>query len=89
VLDDGACRVIRDEGRSLLAVGVASVQGSFGRGELVSCVDRNGREIGKGLVNYDAAETAKICGVATRKIESILGYTREPELIHRDNLVIN
>jgi len=89
VLDDGACRVIRDEGRSLLAVGVASVSGNFGRGELVTCVDTNGREIGKGLVNYDAAEAAKICGVATNRIESILGYIREPELIHRDNLVIN
>jgi len=88
VLDDGACRVIRDEGRSLLAVGVVRVIGNFERGELVVCVDKDHSEIAKGLVNYDAAEAVKICGQPTSRIESVLGYVREPEIIHRDSLVI-
>jgi glutamate 5-kinase len=88
VLDDGAVRVLREEGRSLLAVGVSEVSGHFERGELVSCIDTVGREIARGLVNYDAAETAQIRGQATQLIEGILGYVREPELIHRDNLVL-
>ncbi len=88
VLDSGACRVIREEGRSLLAVGVVRVVGEFERGELVTCVDEQGVEVAKGLVNYDAIEAEQICGKSTDRIESILGYTREPELIHRDSLVI-
>ncbi|HJP35448.1 MAG TPA: glutamate 5-kinase [Gammaproteobacteria bacterium] len=88
VLDEGACKVIRDQGRSLLAVGVLQVIGDFQRGELVACVDQAHNEVGKGLVNYDAAEAVRISGQATGRIESILGYVREPELIHRDNLVI-
>lgn len=88
VLDSGACKVIRDDGRSLLAVGVVRVVGEFERGELVTCVDENGNEVAKGLVNYDAREATQICGQSTSRIESILGYTREPELIHRDSLVI-
>ncbi len=88
VLDGGACKVIREDGRSLLAVGVLRVVGEFGRGELVTCVDETGHEVAKGLVNYDASEAAQICGHSTQRIESILGYAREPELIHRDSLVI-
>lgn len=88
VLDGGACKVIRDDGRSLLAVGVVRVVGEFERGELVTCVDEYGREVAKGLVNYDASEAAQICGQSTQRIESILGFAREPELIHRDSLVI-
>jgi glutamate 5-kinase len=88
VLDRGACKVIRDDGRSLLAVGVVSVDGEFERGELVTCLDENGIEVAKGLVNYDAHEATQICGQSTNRIESILGYAREPELIHRDSLVI-
>ncbi|MFT4563865.1 MAG: glutamate 5-kinase, partial [Gammaproteobacteria bacterium] len=88
VLDEGACRVIRSEGRSLLAVGVVGVVGNFERGELVTCVDSGGRQIAKGLVNYAAEETRQISGQATQQIESILGYCREPELIHRDSLVV-
>ena len=64
------------------------VLGEFERGELVTCVDENGIEVAKGLVNYDALEADQICGKSTDRIESILGYTREPELIHRDSLVI-
>jgi glutamate 5-kinase len=88
ILDEGACRVIRSEGRSLLAVGVIGVVGEFERGELVTCVDKNGRQVAKGLVNYAARETRQISGQATQRIESILGFSREPELIHRDSLVV-
>ena len=88
VLDDGACRVLREAGRSLLAVGVTAVKGRFTRGEIVSCVDPQGREIARGMVNYDADETRKIMGQPSSKIAEQLGYVDEPELIHRDNLVL-
>ncbi|MGH8532749.1 MAG: PUA domain-containing protein, partial [Gammaproteobacteria bacterium] len=81
-------RVLLKAGRSLLAVGVTAVEGDFGRGELVSCVDPEGREIARGLINYSAQETARIRGQASDRIEAVLGYVDEPELIHRDNLVV-
>lgn len=87
-LDAGAIKVLRDSGRSLLPVGVRAVQGSFSRGELVSCCDGDGHEIARGLVNYSAEETRRIMGSASKDIESILGYQAEEELIHRDNLVL-
>lgn len=88
VLDDGAARVLRDSGRSLLAIGVAAVEGSFARGELVVCVSESGEEIARGLVNYNAEETRKIMRQPSQRIEALLGYVDEPELIHRDNLVL-
>jgi len=88
VLDAGAVRVLKDSGSSLLAVGVTKVQGKFDRGEVVSCLDPLGNEVARGLVNYNVAEARKILGQASSKIESILGYVDEPELIHRDNLVL-
>lgn len=87
-LDAGACKVLRDQGKSLLPVGVLGVEGEFERGELVSCVDEAGREIARGLANYSARETAAIKGLPTARLESALGYLREPELIHRDNLAL-
>ncbi len=88
VLDDGAVRVLRESGRSLLPVGVAEVHGQFSRGELVICVDAAGEEVARGLVNYPAAETRQIMRRSSREIEGILGYVDEEELIHRDNLVL-
>jgi len=88
VLDAGAVRVLKESGRSLLPVGVTQVEGDFGRGELVSCVSPDGREIARGLVNYSASETSIIKGQPTDKIEAMLGYVDELELIHRDNLVL-
>ncbi len=88
ILDDGAVRVLREAGKSLLAVGVTDVMGDFGRGEVVACVTADGTEIARGLVNYSAAESRKIKGQASERIESLLGYVDEPELIHRDNLVL-
>jgi len=87
-LDDGAVRVLREQGRSLLPVGVVKVEGRFSRGEIVSCVDSNGAEIARGLVNYDNDESGRIAGKASDAIEKILGYVDEPELIHRDNMII-
>lgn len=87
-LDAGAVKVIRDGGKSLLPVGVQAVDGVFSRGEIVSCLDTEGREVARGLVNYNSEEAARIIGQASDKIESILGYVDEPELIHRDNMVV-
>ena len=87
-LDDGAVRVLRESGRSLLAVGVRAVQGNFTLGEMVSCRDSRGRELARGLVNYNAQETRRIMGLPSREIEGVLGYLRDEELIHRDNLVL-
>ena len=88
MLDQGAVRVLREAGRSLLPVGVTGVRGDFARGEIVSCVGPDGAEVARGLVNYNATETATIRGCASDRIESLLGYVDEPELIHRDNLVL-
>lgn len=88
VLDEGAVRVLRESGRSLLPVGVTEVRGEFGRGELVSCVAPDGQEIARGLVNYDAEESRRIQRQPSDRIEALLGYVDEPELIHRDNLVL-
>ncbi|NWG40150.1 MAG: glutamate 5-kinase [Hydrogenophilaceae bacterium] len=87
VLDDGAARALATGGKSLLPVGVKAVEGEFERGEVIACVDHEGHEIARGLVNYSAAEARRIAGKPTSEIESLLGYVDEPELIHRDNLV--
>ena len=88
VLDDGAVKKLSESGSSLLAVGVREVQGDFSRGEIVSCVTTDGKEIARGLVNYNANDVAQIKGKASKEIESILGYVDDAELIHRDNLVL-
>ena len=87
-LDAGAVRVLREGGKSLLPVGVKAVEGSFPRGELVSCHDPEGREVARGLVNYSAEETRRILGQPSERIETLLGYVDGPELIHRDNMVV-
>jgi glutamate 5-kinase len=88
-LDAGAVRVLRDSGRSLLPVGVREVRGDFGRGEVVGCIDDAGAEVARGLVNYNAREVRAIMGKPSAQIADLLGYTREPELIHRDNLLLS
>jgi len=87
-LDAGAVDVLRRSGRSLLAVGVRAVDGAFGRGEVVSLLAPDGEEVGRGLVNYDASEVTQLVGKPSSQTAQILGYAREPELIHRDNLVL-
>jgi glutamate 5-kinase len=87
-LDDGAVNVLRQGGRSLLPVGVKAVAGQFRRGEMVSCVDPQGREVARGLVNYDADEARAIAGRSSDRIVEVLGYVSDEEIVHRDNLVI-
>ena len=88
VLDEGACEVICGQGKSLLSIGVQKVSGKFERGEVVSCINPKGKEIARGLVNYSYQETEQLKGKASTEIENTLGYAEEPELIHRDNLVV-
>jgi len=87
-LDAGAVRVLKEQGRSLLPIGVIAVAGNFSRGDLVSCRDEAGNEIARGLVNYDADDARRIAGLRTRDIEPLLGFVNDEELIHRDHLVI-
>jgi len=87
-LDEGAVRALARDGKSLLPIGVIAGEGSFGRGEVVGCYAPDGREVARGLVNYGALDAARIARKASSEIESILGYVDEPELIHRDNLVL-
>lgn len=88
VLDDGAVKALVSDRKSLLPVGVKAVQGSFRRGEMVICVAPDGREVARGLVNYSALEAQKIIGRPSDEIERLLGYVDEPELVHRDNLIL-
>ena len=88
VLDAGAVRALRSEGKSLLPVGVKSVSGEFKRGAVVACVGEDGSDIARGLSNYSAAEAARIAGHPSKEIESLLGYGGDTEVIHRDNLVL-
>ena len=76
------------DGKSLLPIGVYELAGEFERGEVVSCLDPQGNEIARGLVNYGSAETRRILKAPSHEIEARLGYVDEPELIHRDNLVL-
>ncbi|MBI2962215.1 MAG: glutamate 5-kinase [Deltaproteobacteria bacterium] len=87
-LDAGAASALRDKGRSLLPSGVKLVEGTFGAGDCVRCLDPAGLEVARGLVNYSAAELRKIQGAHTRDIDSILGYKVSDEVIHRDDMVI-
>ena len=87
VLDEGACRVITTSGRSLLPVGVKSASGEFTRGDLVRCVNVDGEEIARGLINYGSEDTQRLLGRSSADIEAVLGFGGEEELIHRDNLI--
>ncbi len=88
-LDSGACRALLQQGKSLLAVGVTGVDGDFSRGELVVLEDTSGVELGRGLANYSADECRQIAGLSSDQIDAALGFSREPEIIHRDNLLID
>lgn len=88
-LDGGAVSVLKDSGRSLLAVGIQALSGRFERGDVVACVDESGQEVARGLVNYSSTEVAKIKGQASDRIETLLGYAGEHAVIHRDNLVLS
>jgi glutamate 5-kinase len=87
-LDAGAVRALSRDGKSLLPIGVVEVTGDFERGAVVGVLDDAGRELARGLINYSAEETRRIMRRASSEIEAVLGYVDEPELIHRDNLVL-
>jgi glutamate 5-kinase len=87
-IDSGAAAALCRGGRSLLPIGVVAVEGEFVRGDVIACMDEAGREVARGLTNYGTEDARKIARRATAEIESLLGYIDEPELIHRDNLVI-
>ena len=88
VLDDGAVKKLKKEGKSLLCVGVSAATGEFKRGDIVSCVDVSGKELARGLINYDVEDARRILRCPSDQIINALGYCHEPELIHRDNLVL-
>jgi len=88
VLDDGAVKMLRTSGKSLLPIGVKSLRGEFQRGEMVVCYDLEGHTVARGLINYSSAEVEKIKGQPSNQIESILGFIEDESLIHRDNLVL-
>lgn len=87
ILDAGAAAVVAAGDKSLLPIGVVAVEGDFVRGDLVACVDSEGRQIARGLVNYNANEALKLQGKPSREIPIILGYGGDAEIIHRDNMV--
>jgi len=86
-LDAGAAKAIREQGKSLLPVGVTEVGGQFQRGELIECRDRDHQVLARGLTNYSSQDIAQIKGCSSALIAERLGFISEPELIHRDNLV--
>ncbi len=88
VVDDGAVVKLRDEGKSLLPIGVTEVQGEFSRGDVIAVRSGAGAEVARGLANYSSAEARLIARKPSSQIESLLGYANEPELIHRTNLVL-
>jgi glutamate 5-kinase len=88
-IDAGAVAKLRDEGKSLLPIGMVSVEGHFSRGDVIAVRDERGNEIARGLANYASAEARLMCRKASTDIERLLGYVAEPEMVHRDNLVIS
>ncbi len=88
VIDNGAVQKLTDDGKSLLPIGVIDVKGAFDRGEVIACVNDQGREVARGITNYSSSEARLIHRRPSGEIESVLGYILEPELIHRDNLVL-
>ena len=87
-VDAGAARRVRDQGASLLPVGVTAVHGDFDRGDVIQVRDPAGAEIARGLSNYSATQARRIMRRPSSEIESLLGFSEEPELIHRDNMVV-
>jgi glutamate 5-kinase len=79
---------VRSEGKSLLPIGMTSVEGDFSRGDVIAVRDPSGAEIARGLANYASAEARLLCRKPSGEIERLLGYVAEPEMIHRANLVV-
>jgi len=88
VLDDGACRALKENNKSLLPSGVDAVNGDFGVGDAVHCLDKEEKVLAVGLINYNSTDTRKILGCHSSRIKDILGYKDSDEVIHRDNIVL-
>lgn len=88
ILDAGAVQKVSTEGKSLLPIGVTALHGEFGRGDVITCTDQDGRAIARGITNYTSSETRRIMRRPSSEILAILGFVEEPELIHRDNMVL-
>jgi glutamate 5-kinase len=88
IVDDGAAAKLRGEGKSLLPIGMTQVEGEFSRGDVVAVRDASGADVGRGLANYSSAEARLLCRKPSSEIGTLLGYSAEPEMIHRDNLVL-
>ena len=88
LIDDGAVRKLTGEGKSLLPIGMHSVRGDFSRGDVIAICDLQGQELARGLANYASAECRLLCKKPSADIEKMLGYVAEPEMVHRDNLVL-
>ncbi|MBP9940687.1 MAG: glutamate 5-kinase [Comamonas sp.] len=87
-IDAGAALKVRDEGKSLLPVGMVAVEGDFSRGDVIAVRDAQGVEIARGLANYSSSEARLLCRHGSSEVEQLLGYRGEPEMVHRDNMVV-
>jgi glutamate 5-kinase len=87
-VDAGAVQKLRNEGSSLLPIGMTAVEGDFSRGDVIAVRDEAGQEIARGLANYASAEARLLCRKPSSEFERLLGYAAEPEMLHRDNLVL-
>ena len=88
VVDAGAAAKVRDEGKSLLPIGMVQVEGDFSRGDVIAVKGPDGTEIARGLANYASAEARLLCRKPSSEFQKLLGYAAEPEMLHRDNLVL-
>jgi glutamate 5-kinase len=88
-VDKGAMTKLRGEGSSLLPIGMTGVEGDFSRGDVIAIRDPEGLEIARGLANYASGEARLICRKPSSAFEALLGYSAEPEMVHRDNLVLS
>ncbi len=88
-IDEGAVTKLRADGSSLLPIGMTGVEGDFSRGEVIAIVDSQGQEVARGLANYAAAEARLLCRKPSSAVEQLLGYIAEPEMVHRDNMVLS
>ena len=87
-VDDGAAAKVRAEGKSLLPIGMTAVEGDFSRGDVIAVRDTAGTELARGLANYSSGEARLLCRKPSSEFERLLGYTAEPEMVHRDNMVL-
>jgi glutamate 5-kinase len=88
-IDDGAVSKLKGDGSSLLPIGMTGVDGDFSRGEVIAILDGQGQEVARGLANYAAAEARLLCRKPSSQMSELLGYAAEPEMVHRDNLVLS